>query len=187
MANAKPKTLRLTRSLIALAAGLMMSAWLAGCARDATPDAPILETLTGQNQDSGPEFCVETATNVPAIGEWAPIVDLISGEPLPGSLLEALERVKLTRRWLDLPDLPLLISDFESMVVGDYEELLTHDFHEPDDAAYDLILRSPDGISDVPGSRNAIVYVAHLRAADEPESWYVFDWRYELPCPPEES
>ena len=177
----------MTRSLVALAVALLAAACLAGCARDATPDAPMLETLTGQNQNSGPEFCVETATNVPAIAEWAPIVDLISGEPLPGSLLEALERVKLTRRWLDLPDLPLLISDFESMVVGDYEELPTHDFHEPDDAAYDLILRSPDGISGVPGSRNAIVYVAHLRPADEPESWYVFDWRYELPCPPEES
>ena len=177
----------MTRSLVALAVALLMSACLAGCTRDAAVDAPVVEAPAEQEQSSGPEFCVETATNVPAIGEWAPIVDLISGEPLPGSLLEALERVKLTRRWLDLPDLPLLISDFESMVVGDYEELLTHDFHEPDDAAYDLILRSPDGISDVPGSRNAIVYVAHLRAADEPESWYVFDWRYELPCPPEES
>lgn len=139
-----------------------------------------------QDQDSGPEFCVEAATNVPAIAEWAPIMDIVPGEPLPGSLIEALERVELTRRWLDLSDLPLLISDFERMVVGDYEELLMHDFLEPD-GAYDLILRSPDGISGVPGSRNAIVYVAHLRPADEPESWYVFDWRYELPCPPEGS
>ena len=177
----------MTRSLVALAAALFASVCLAGCARDATVDAPVVEAPAEQEQGSGPEFCSEAATNVPAIGEWAPIVDLISGEPLPGSLLEALERVKLTRRWLDLPDLPLLISDFERMVVGDYEELLMYDFHEPDDAAYDLILRSPDGISDVPGSRNAIVYVAHLRAADEPESWYVFDWRYELPCPPGES
>ena len=179
----------MTRSLLALAVALLAAVCLAGCARDATPDAPILETLTGQNQDSGPEFCVETATNVPAIGEWAPIVDLISGEPLPGSLIEALERVKLTRRWLDLPDLPLLISDFESMIVG--RDLNPEDSHIPDAIvfrdAHSLDLHSADGISDVPSSRNAVVYVWHLRPADEPESWYVFDWRYELPCPPEES
>ena len=176
----------MARSLIALAAGLLAVACLAGCARDVAVDAPMPEMSAAQDPLSEPKVCVEAATNVPAIGEWAPIVDLVPGEPLPGSLIEALERAKLTRRWLDLPDLPLLISDFESMVVGDYEELLLHDSLEPDDA-YDLILRSPDGISGVPDSRNAVVYVWHLRAADEPESWYVFDWRYELPCPPEES
>ena len=177
----------MARSLIALAAGLLAVACLAGCARDVAVDAPMPEMSAAQDPLSEPKVCVEAATNVPAIGEWAPIVDLVPGEPLPGSLIEALEQVDLTRRWLDLPDLPLLISDFERMVVGDYEELLMYDFHEPDDDAHDLILRSPDGISGVPGSRNAVVYVWHLRAADEPESWYVFDWRYELPCPPEES
>lgn len=179
----------MTRSLLALAAGLLMSACLAGCARDATPDAPMLETPVAQSQGSEPKVCVEAATNVPAIAEWAPIVDIVPGEPLPGSLIEALERVKLTRRWLDLPDLPLLISDFESMIVG--RDLNPEDSHIPDAIvfrdAHSLNLRSADGISGVPGSRNAVVYVAHLRPADEPESWYVFDWRYELPCPPEES
>ena len=166
-----------------------MSACLAGCARDATPDAPMLETPVGQSQGSEPKVCSEAATNVPAIAEWAPIMDIVPGEPLPGSLIEALERVKLTRRWLDLPDLPLLLSDFESMTMGYSEWSHTSDSTNSviSGGATGLNLRSPDGISDVPGSRNAIVYVSHLRAADEPESWYVFDWRYELPCPPEES
>lgn len=166
-----------------------MSACLAGCARDATPDAPMLETPVGQSQGSEPKVCSEAATNVPAIAEWAPIMDIVPGEPLPGSLLEALERVKLTRRWLDLPDLPLLLSDFESMTMGYSEWSHTSDSTDSviSGGATGLNLRSPDGISDMPGSRNAIVYVWHLRPADEPESWYVFDWRYELPCPPEES
>ena len=179
----------MARSLIALAAGLLAVACLAGCTRDATVDAPVVEAPAEQEQGSGPEFCVEAATNVPAIAEWAPIVDIVPGEPLPGSLIEALERVKLTRRWLDLPELPLLLSDFESMTMGYSEWSHTSDSTDSviSRGATGLNLRSPDGISDVPGSRNAVVYVWHLRAADEPESWYVFDWRYELPCPPEES
>ena len=149
----------------------------------------MLETPVGQSQGSEPKVCSEAATNVPAIAEWAPIMDIVPGEPLPGSLIEALERVKLTRHWLDLPDLPLLLSEFESMTMGYSEWSHTSDSTDSvvSRGAYGLNLRSADGISGVPGSRNAVVYVAHLRPADEPESWYVFDWRYELLCPPEES
>ncbi len=186
MASARPRTRRRARSSVVLAVALLALACLTGCARETPPSAPTLETPPTRDHGSEPKFCVETATNIPAIAEWSPIVDVVPGEPLPDSLIESLARVRLTRRWLDLPELPLLLGDFENMTVGDYEESLRSNSPDPGDA-YDLALRSADGISDVPGSRNAVVYVAHLRPEDEPESWYVYDWRYELPCLPEES
>lgn len=174
------------RRLVGLAAVALAGVCLFACDRG-LPEATSTDALLAeQSSDGKTRLCIETATSVPGIAESAPIVDVVLREPLPGSLIEALERVRLTRHWLDLPDMPLVLSDFESLTVGDYEELLSHDSPDPGDA-YDLILRSTDGISGVPGSRNAVVYVAHLRPEDEPESWYVFDWRYELPCPPEES
>ena len=174
------------RRFTGLAAAALAGACLVACGDGLPGEDSTVSPLTEQASDVEAELCVETATNVPAIAEWSPIVDVVPGEPLPGSLVEALARVRLTRRWLDLPELPLLLGDFENMTVGDYEESLRRNSPDPGDA-YDLALRSADGISDVPGSRNAVVYVAHLRPEDEPESWYVFDWRYELPCPPEES
>ena len=144
------------------------------------------EPSAAQHNGNEPKLCIEPATNVPAIAEAAPIVDIVPGEPLPYSLIVALERINLTRGWLDLPDLPLLVSDFEIMMVGYYERMLTHNAPDPGEA-HGLTLRSADGISGVPGSRNAVVYVAHLWPEDEPKSWYVYDWRYELPCPSEES
>ena len=176
----------LIRQFVGLAAATLAGLCLFACDRG-LPEATSTDALLAeQSSDGKTRPCIETATNVPGIAESAPIVDVVPGEPLPSSLVQSLERVNLTRDWLGLPDLPLVLSDFESLTVGDYEELLSHDSPDPGDA-YDLILRSADGISGVPGSRNAVVYVAHLRPEDEPESWYVFDWRYELPCPPEES
>lgn len=169
-----------------LAAAVLAGGCLVACGGGLPEEDSTVSPLTEQASDAEVKLCVETATNVPAIAEWSPIVDVVPGEPLPGSLIESLERVRLTRRWLDLPELPLLLDDFENMAVGDYEESLMSNSPEPGDA-YGLVLRSADGISGVPGSRNAVVYVAHLRPEDEPESWYVYDWRYELPCPPEES
>lgn len=174
------------RRLVGLTAVALAGASLFACG-GGLPETASTDALLGERASGGKaRLCIETATNVPGIAESASIVDVVPGEPLPGSLIEALERVRLTRHWLDLPDLPLVLSDFESLTMGDYEELLSHDSPDPGDA-YDLILRSADGIRGVPGSRNAVVYVAHLRQEDQPESWYVFDWRYELPCPPEES
>ena len=174
------------RGFVGLAAVALAGVCLFACDSGLPEAASTDALLAEQASDAETRLCVETATNVPGIAESAPIVDVVPGEPLPGSLVQSLERVNLTRDWLGLPDLPLVLSDFESLTVGDYEELLLHDSPDPGDA-YDLILRSADGISGVPGSRNAVVYVAHLWPEDEPESWYVFDWRYELPCPPEES
>ena len=187
MANAKPKTLRLTHSLLALAAGLLAAACLAGCARDATIDAPMPEMSAAQDhgQSSKAQLCLETATDVPAIAEWAPI-DFTPGESLPGSLIQALEQFLFTRKVLGLADLPLQLDDFESMEMGDYQDSLTYNVSNFGEE-FSLKLHSADGISGVPGSRNAVVHVWHLRAADHPDSWYVFDWRYELPCPPGES
>ena len=174
------------RRFAGLAAAVLAGACLVACEGGLQEGGTTGVSLTEQVSETETKFCVETATSVPAIAEWSPIVDVVPGEPLPGSLVEALGRVRLTRRWLDLPELPLLLGDFENMAVGDYEESLMSNSPEPGDA-YDLVLRSADGISGVPRSRNAVVYVAHLRPEDEPESWYVFDWRYELSCPPEES
>lgn len=175
------------RRFFGLAAAVLAGACLAACGGGLPEDDSTSVSLTQQASDAEVKLCVETATNVPAIAEWSPIVDVVPGEPLPDSLIESLERVHLTRRWLDLPDMPLLLSDFEIMMMGytDQEEFTAHAVVSRD--AYGLNLRSTDGISSVPGSRNAVVYVAHLRPEDEPESWYVFDWRYELPCPPEDS
>lgn len=171
---------------IGLATAVLASTCLVACDGGLPEEGSTGLSLTEQASNAEVKLCVETATNVPVIAEWSPIVDVVPGEPLPGSLIESLARVRLTRRWLDLPELPLLLGDFENMAVGDYEESLMSNSPEPGDA-YDLVLRSTDGISGVPGSRNAVVYVAHLRPEDEPESWYVYNWRYELPCPPEES
>lgn len=175
------------RRFVGLAAAVLAGACLVACEGGLPEDDSTSVSLTQQASDAEVKPCVETATNVPAIAEWSPIGDVVPGEPLPDSLIESLERVRLTRRWLDLPDMPLLLSDFESMAVGSYEQGLHTSYVVIYRDAYGLNLRSADGISDVPGSRNAVVYVAHLRPEDEPESWYVYDWRYELPCPPEES
>ena len=171
---------------VGLAAAVLVGACLVACEGRLQEEDATGASLAEQVSEAETKFCVETATNVPGIAESSPIVDVVPGEPLPDSLIESLERVRLTRRWLDLPELPLLLGDFEIMSMGDYEESLMSNSPDPGDA-YDLVLRSADGISGVPGSRNAVVYVAHLWPEDEPESWYVFDWRYELPCPPEES
>lgn len=177
----------LMRWFVGLATAVLAGACLAACGGGLPEEDSTGLSPTEQASEVEVKLCVETATNVPAIAEWSPIVDVVPGEPLPDSLIESLERVRLTRRWLDLPDMPLLLSDFEIMMMGytDQEEFTAHAVVSRD--AYGLNLRSTDGISGVPGSRNAVVYVAHLRPEDEPESWYVFDWRYELPCPPEDS
>ena len=175
------------RRFVGLAAAVLAGACLVACEGGLQEEDATGALLAEQVSEAETKFCVETATNVPAIAVWSSIVDVVPGEPLPDSLIESLERVRLTRRWLDLPDLPLLLSDFENMTVGSYEEGLHTSYVVIYRDAYGLNLRSADGISSVPGSRNAVVYVAHLRPEDEPESWYVFDWRYELPCPPEES
>lgn len=175
------------RRFVGLAAAVLVGACLVACEGGLQEEDATGASLAEQVSEAETKFCVETATNVPVIAVWSPIVDVVPGEPLPDSLIESLERVRLTRRWLDLPDMPLLLSDFEIMMMGytDQEEFTAHAVVSRD--AYGLNLRSADGISGVPGSRNAVVYVAHLWPEDEPESWYVFDWRYELPCPPEES
>ena len=143
---------------------------------------PEMSAAQHHGQSSKPQLYLETATDVPAIAIGAPI-DFAPGEPMPGSLIQALERFSFTRKVLGLADLPLQLDDFESMGVNYYQDSLTYNVSNFGEV-FSLKLRSADGISDVPGSRNAVVHVWHLRAVDHPDSWYIFDWRYELPCPP---